>query len=276
MPFAPILGLVLAASALVSVPVGAQLAGFVASDPSAPPVTEENLLENERFWPYRVRVMSAWPPEGVRLPARTVGVLVRVEPSGVARVDFGADGRFEIPIEKTDLVERANRVRLGTLHKAGPNFVHAIGPRLVDTAFQAPRNVPIEQVFEPPGFLAVFAAPEEFAGLAESLGPLHGRHGVWTVLFPQGQHHDAVVRRELRELRWEVPFVYDVMSEGYTRSRLSEGTPLPAVMLQTPEGRLLFQSSWSSDALPRLVAALDAAFAGPVEPAANAPALPKP
>jgi hypothetical protein len=57
----------------------------------------------------------------------SVGVLIRVEDGGIARIDFGRDGLREVPIAMTDLVDRANRVRSGELVKLAPNFVLAIG-----------------------------------------------------------------------------------------------------------------------------------------------------
>lgn len=246
---------------------------YTAADPDAPPVTEATLLENERFWPYRVRVQVSWPPpgagQGAVVAARTGGVLVRVEPSGRARIDFGSHGRFDVPVGKTDIVERANRVRLGQMAKLSPNFVHAVGPRLVDTAFAVPRAVPFEALLAPRGFLAVFAAPDAFEALNEALGPLQGRADVLTVLFPQGDHPDPEIRTQLRELGWNAPFVYDALSEGYTRAHLPEGTELPAVMLVTPDGRLLFHRHWTPELLPELTAALDTAFGARSEDAAR-------
>src|SRR5262245_25765983 len=81
-----------------------------AADPSAPPATDANLLSSERFWPYQVRLAKPWQPPGAQAPlgVGTVGVLVRVENDGAARIDFGRDGRYEVPVGVTDLVERAN------------------------------------------------------------------------------------------------------------------------------------------------------------------------
>ena len=72
------------------------------------------------------------------MQAGNVGVLIRVEAPGVARVDFGRDGLHEVPVVKTDLVERANQIRRGEAEKLAPNFLLAIGPgadedRLVET-----------------------------------------------------------------------------------------------------------------------------------------------
>jgi hypothetical protein len=191
-----------------------------------------------------------------------VGVLIRVEASGAARIDFGRDGLHEVPIAKTDLVERANRIRTGELAKLAPNFLLAIGPRLVDSAGDALRPLPYASVAEQRGFLCVFADPgaKKFAALAAALAPL-----------PQGEHPDARVREQLRSLGWTIPFVYDHLAEAYTRSLLDADVALPAVVLQTREGRVLFQSEWKAGVASTLEAALDAAFASAPPPTAASP-----
>jgi hypothetical protein len=60
-----------------------------------------------------------------------------------------------------------------------------------------------------------------------------------------------------------VPFVLGRMSEAYTRTLLPEGTRLPAVTLQSSEGRLLYAASWSQDGAPALRQALEEAFSDP-------------
>ena len=169
-----------------------------------------------------------------------------------------------MPVASTDLVERANRVRRGELQKKAPNFVLAIGPRLVDTASAVPHQFSYERAGEQRGFLAVFADPgsEGFAELAKALAPLAERQGLLTILFPQGEHPDPEVYEKLRALKWTVPFVYSHLTGPYTRSLLPEQAARPAVQLQTPEGRVLFQSGWKSGVVPELTAAVDAALAG--------------
>lgn len=245
-----------------------------AEDPSAAVVTEQNLLASERFWPYQIAATEVLPPVADRQPvqAGNVGVLIRVEASGAARVDFGRDGLHEVPVARTDLVERANRIRTGEAEKLAPNFLLAIGPRLVDSAADSLRPLPYAAVAEQRGFLSVFADPgsKTFAALAAALAPLEKRHGVATILLPQGEHPDARVRERLRSLGWTVPFVYDHLAEAYTRSLLEAEAALPAVMLQTREGRVLFQSRWKAGVASELSAALDAAFAtSPTQTAAS-------
>ncbi|MEX2207230.1 MAG: hypothetical protein WEF50_13455 [Myxococcota bacterium] len=239
--------------ALATAPVVTELPEHLVADPRAPVVTEATLLENERFWPYQ----TALTADG------SLGVLIRVEQGGLARLDFGRDGKRTIPVSDTDLVVRANQIRTGLLEKAAPNFVLALGPRLVDSGSDELRPYPFATVAEKPGFVCVFADPgqAEFASIVAALSPLHERHGLATILFPQGEHPDPALREKLRALKWTVPFVYDHLSESYTRSLLKDGVKVPAVVLLTREGRVLLERAWSPDVTAELSAALDVAFA---------------
>jgi hypothetical protein len=245
------------------------------SEPAGPveeEITQQNLLARERFWPYRVALSEPHPVIGRSepLPAGLVGVLIRVESSGLPRIDFGSLGKHEIPVRSTDLLERANGIRRGELEKTEPNFIHAIESRLLDSASDALQPLRIEETIDRPGFLCVFADPdaEGFGELVSALVPLRERHGVMTILFPRGSRPDAAVRDQLRALEWPVPFLPDFLSEPYARTLLSEETPLPYVMLQTAEGRVLFQGPWRADA-SELVAAFDTAFGGSVAAVAD-------
>jgi hypothetical protein len=240
-----------------------------AEDPGAPVVTEGNLLASERFWPYRVALVRPWSVPGREQPIDpgTLGVLIRVEAGGVARLDFGRDGLHEVPIAETDLLDRANQVRRGEIDKMAPNLVLAIGPRLLDPGSTPLRPIGMVAASRAAGFLCVFADPAapDFAELVASLEPLRGREGVTTVLLPQGEHRDGEVAERIRSLGWAVPFMYDRYSEPYRRSLLREGTGLPAILLATREGRVLFQDGWSAEVVPQLGAAWEKGFAGAPE-----------
>jgi hypothetical protein len=240
---------------------GSELPVHVAKDASAPEVNAANLLANERFWPYQVALAKAWKPAGSAeaLAAGAVGVLIRVEASGEARVDFGRDGLFDVPVAATDLVARANQVRLGTLEKMAPNFVLAIGPRLIDAASEEPRPVRAEDFSKPRAFLCVFADPtaDGFDAIAKSLAPLRDRAGLMTVFFPQGMHPDPQVREKLRAREWPVPFVHDHLADAYTPSLLAD-TPPPALLLVTNEGRALLRAPWSPERVAEIAPLLDA------------------
>lgn len=246
---------------------------YRAADPAAPVVTAGSLLGSERFWPYRVALRSDFTPPGgaAPLPAGTMGILVRVEDSGRARIHFGRDGRHELPVERTNLVEEANRVRAGEEQKIAPNLVHMIGTRLVDTEGPVLRAFDFSRVYEPERFVAVFADPssEDFEALVAALAPLRATPGTMTVLFPQGEHPDPPLRERLRALGWPVPFLRDEYGEGYTRSLRPDDAPQPALMLLTPEGRVLLDQPFGGSAT---VAALRKALGAEAPPAGTAAA----
>lgn len=260
----PLLALALLAAVAASAQVRGELPSYHPEDPEAKAVTADSLPERDGFWPYQVQLTEAWTPEGAEgaISEGVLGVLIRVETSGRARIDFGRDGLHEVPPAKTDLLERANHVRLGELDKVAPNFVHAVGPRLVDSRGSRARAYPFEEAFGPRAFLAVFADPgaEGFEALAKRLALLREVEGLQTILFPQGEHAAADVHDRLVALEWRVPFVHDNLSEAYTRSLRSMERPLPEVMLQTPDGRVLHRSAGESASAERTVEALRTAL----------------
>jgi hypothetical protein len=236
-----------------------------ASSPGAPAVTAATLLESERFWPYHVRLESAWTPPRARdaIPAGAIGVLVRVESRSLARVDFGRHGLVDAPIEKTDLVARANAIRLGQEEKRLPNLVEAIGPRLLASEGDALEALPLSFTYAHDGFLCVFADPsaEGFPDLAVAMTALPHRAELLTILFPQGRKSDAAVRERLRASGWKVPFVYQHLAEPYTRTLIGDAAVLPRISLLSPEGRLLFDREWRPDTITALRAAIEDRFA---------------
>ena len=239
---------------------------YVAADPSAPEVTAKTFFANERFWPYHVDLTRAWKGDGfaAEVPAGVRGVLVRMEEAAKARIDFGRHGVGAVPLERTDLVARANGVRLGTEGKPLPNFVEAMGPRLLASSVDPPRPYPVGAVFMHAAFVCVFAdvGSPAFEEIARALAPL-GRRDVLTIVLPQGRPSDAGVYERLRALAWRVPFVFQHLAEPFTASLAGPSPALPLVTLQTPNGRLLFSESWN-DSTPR---ALDARIEAELGPA---------
>jgi len=237
---------------LLAACLGAASAAVIAAD----------LLDHEQLWPYRVTLIEAWQPPDAAAPlaAGTVGVLIRVETVGVARIDFSSDGKWEVPIEKTNLVESANRIQRGELEKPAPNFFYAIGTHLVDSGADALAPLLPEKIADRRTYLCVFADPagKAFKQLANALRPLNAQSDMGTILFPQGEPPDAATRDQLRAVDWKVPFVYGFLAEPYTRTLVREGTTFPAVMWVTDEGRLLFQETWQAGTAQRLHSALDA------------------
>jgi hypothetical protein len=227
------------------------------ADPGAPTVTAKNVFESERFWPYQTALTKQWQS----LPAGSIGVLIRLDSATSARIDFGRDGLHEIPVDATDLVERSNAIRLGKAEKAAPNFLMAIGPRLLDSRSADVRAYPFDDAAKGRLFLCVFADPwrKDFGTLVHALTPLADQPGVQAILFPLSRRPDVQVRDQLRAMKWTMPYVYAHLSEPYARTLLDEKTPRPAVQLQTSDGRLLYEGRFSSEAVSKLNAALAAA-----------------
>jgi len=227
-----------------------------AEDSSAPVVTAKNLLESERFWPYQTALTKPFKS----VPVGSLGVLIRVEPGELARVDFGRDGIYDLPVSATDLVERSNAIRLGTLNKEAPNFIYALGARLLDPA--TAKIYPFEETGRHRFFLCVFADPwrKEFVPLVTEIEALR-RPDVLPILFPQGRRPDTEVRGQLQAMSWKSPFVFDHLAEPYTRTLLASNPPLPSVQLVTAEGRVLYEGHFSAEVARKLDSLLGAAAA---------------
>jgi len=244
------------------------------ADPQAPPVEAGNLLANERFWPYRVALTREWKPAGAEKPlaAKTTGVLVRVESTGLARIDFGRHGLFAVPPDATDLVAQANAIRLGKEKKKAPNFLLAIAPRVLSTEDEKVRAVRYRELADEEMFLCVFVDPKstEWLQIASVLATRRPTEGLLTILFPQGRIPDERMHRDLRRLGWKTAFVFDHLSEPYTQSLVAEEPAHPRLLLQTAEGRVLYAGAWS----PGAVAALEEAIAVGLSPEPATPPRP--
>ncbi|MGH0032082.1 MAG: hypothetical protein ACQGVC_20010 [Myxococcota bacterium] len=238
------------------------LAPYVSAEPDAPPVTAANLLENDRFWPFHVRPVVDWTPPGADAPLyKRPAVLVRVNADGTVRLDFGRHGKYELPIEATDVVERANQVRTGEIDKMAPNLVLTLGNKLLDTSRDdlvgnhfVGRDTTLDL------FLCVFADPmsEEFPAVADTLRRFGGRTDLLIIVFPQTDAKDSAVRHRLRAIDWKVPFVLDRFTKAYKRSIAGAESALPHVMLLTPDGRVVTGGGADAELAARVDAALRA------------------
>jgi hypothetical protein len=211
-------------------------------------ITQATVYENERYWPAIVALTKEWLPPGETKPLKTQyrGTLVRVEADGRVRIDFGRHGRHETPMDHTDLVQRANEVRLGTRTKLAPNFVLRVGNSLVDSSSRPLRPHSLDKIAGASGYLCIFADPRaaNFPILAQQLAALEGVNGVRAVFFPQSVVRDDLefVHERLETLSWHVAFMYPQLSGSYTLSLLGEVPERPRALLISPEGRVLHQA----------------------------------
>ncbi len=242
------------------------LPAYTVADASAPVVTQANLVESERFWPYQVALTKPSPPthsSATELPAGSLGVLIRVEVAHQARLDFGRDGLITVPVSATDLIARANAIRTGATVKTAANFAFAIGPRLVDADSEAPVRLEFAKSMDRAGFLCFFTDPTapSFPKLAGALAPLAGRDGVLAVLFPQGEHVDSALHTQLRAAGWKGAFVVNHLSEAYTRTLIDSAIKAPTLALYSAEGRVLWTGVFDGTFEPEFERAWAEAFA---------------
>lgn len=212
-------------------------------------ITEADVYQHEHYWPSIVALTQEWVPPGAAAPlqAQWRGVLVRVEPEGQVRIDFGRHGRHELPLRYTDLVQRANETRLGTRTKLAQNFVLRVGNNLVNASSRPMRPHRFSEIAGASGYLCIFADPraETFPELARALPALDGLNGVRTLFFPQSVSADdeEFVHDRLDALSWRVPYLYPRLSASYTASLLDEEPDRPRALLLSPEGRVLHEAS---------------------------------
>jgi len=232
-------------------------------------ITVETLYDHERFWPYRIQLVEPWKPVGFEGRfGFGVGVLVRVEPSGLLRIDFAENGVHRVPAGATDAVARANRIRRGEADKTMPNLALWLSGRLLDPTKTPIRPLEKLTIDGARAFLAVVADPAgpEFAGIARDLGGLEKRPGLVPFLMPQGPHRDGGVVNLSRAAGWEHAFLLDRLSPAYTRSLLdAEELAPPATLLLSAEGRLIHGARWAEGAGEVLESIVESAWAD-VEP----------
>ena len=226
-------------------------------------ITAVSVYTHEEAWPAIVAMTKAWQPPGPGPGASSPlvppvpGALIRGEPNGRVRIDFGRHGKHDIPFEYTDLVERANRTRRGELAKQAPNFLLQIGTRLVDSSMSEPRPVDLRELLEAEAFLCIFADPRgrDFAVFAKQLAAFEGENGVRTVFFPQSvaREDTEYLRERMGALFWQVPFTYPRAAPSYTRQLLGELPEGPYALLVSPHGKVLYRSALTeAQAMARL------------------------
>jgi len=230
-----------------------------AAESSEATITAVNVYDYEAYWPNIVVLEESWLPPGQEKPlkAKYRGALVRVEADRRVRVDFGRHGKHDIPIERTDLVQRTVDVRAGRRHKTAPGFVLQMGTRLVDSSGEVPGALPSIVLDQAETFLCLFADPtaEDFPALARAASALDALDGVMLILFPQGLAGVdlATAHEKLRGASWQAPYAYPRLTPDHTRSLLGVDETPPYALVVTPEGRVLFRTALED---PRALAAL--------------------
>ena len=236
---------------------------YVAANPRMPRMTAANLYEHEDFWPFHVALTEATLLEGRDKPmdARIPGILIRVNDDGTLVVEWGSDGRAVVPIDQTDVVVRANRIRSGERYKSGPNVSFSIGNKIFKTASTRPLEYyTFQEAVLFRGYLMVMADPRapEFEQIAASLTPFRGRHGIVTTLIPQaGRDPDLAIMERVRSVDGPEAVLRNRLSPSATRGYLGRFPSEPVLMLMSSDGRVLLERTWSAEAVSELASLYD-------------------
>ena len=213
------------------------------ADPSADVIMADNLLDGERFWPYRVARTSAEHSgqDGDSVSVDLQGVLLWVEPDGRACVDFGRDGIHRIAVAQTDLLQQANRIRLGEEVKSAPNLIYSLGPRLIDAAIEPARPLDLLKFAEWKRIIALSGDPDDprMTAWAEQIAALPGAAERLQVFFPIAEKPNGTVAELVRAWPGRWTFAFDHLSEHYAKLYVGEESSEPRVVVLTPEGRPL-------------------------------------
>ena len=218
------------------------------------PVTFENLYERERFWPYQIELVGDWKPPGWQGSfGWGYGVVLRVRENGDLRIDFSTHGKHWVPAPATDVVERANQLRLRADSKFKPNLALAFTKKMLDPSDTTLRSSK-RKLEEYRHIVIVFADPLEdrFSRLTDELRGLEDAPETAIVLVPLGSHHDRPVFEATYHAEWPGEFLKEQFAPAYAEGLVEDPEDLPAVQIATPEGRLLYQTSWSRGVARRL------------------------
>lgn len=224
-----------------------------ASAPSQAPVTLADAASRDFFWPYHVALtqpLSDAPSVPIGMP----GVLIRVETDQRALIDFGRDGLHHVPLADTDLVARAETIRLGHTHKEAPNFTYMIGARLIRSDSEKPAQLPFAAAVGHQAFLCLFVPTEgeSLEMIMRDLAPLLPHPGLLPILFPLGEATDLSIHARLRAAGQTWAYVHDHLADSYATSLLPKDLTPPTLLLVNNEGRLLHAAPWSASAANEL------------------------
>ncbi len=232
-------------------------------------ITSANVLEHERAWPDIVALVEPWTPPGTEqvLKPGYRGALIRVEADGRARIAFGRHGNQLIPLDHTDLIERANEVAAGGRHKIAPNFLAHFGTQLLHPDLEGIAPYPTPELAKSTRFLCIFANPArpDFPALVERLRSLGEVAGLQVLFFPLAMPEGSAerVKETLTTFAWRVPFAYPQAAEVHAQKLVGKIPEAPEALLITDEGRSLLELPLEQgDAVDRLRAAAVEAAAG--------------
>jgi hypothetical protein len=208
------------------------------------PVTFENLYWREALWPHHIQLTDDWKPRDWDGHfGWGQGVLLRVRRDGALRVDFGHYGPHWVPASETDVLDRAERLRLGQDTKFDRNLALVFGSRLLDPSETRLKRSQL-RVGSFERAIVVFADPEQssFAELTSALIQRPLDEDAVLILVALGDHRDRAVFYAAHEANWPGVFLQDTYTASFGDGYLEDPAGAPVVRAFSMEGRLI--SEW--------------------------------
>jgi hypothetical protein len=159
------------------------------------------------------------------------------------RIAFGRFGNHDVPVERTDFLERANAIASGASFKVAPAFLAHFGNQFVHPGTDQMNPYPFAELAQFDRFLCVFADPEDgrLASRVKTLRALQDEPGLQILFFPLATRRSelASVKTWLQTNGLRLPFAYPEAAEVHARSLIGAAPDGPTALLTTANGRLL-------------------------------------
>lgn len=211
------------------------------------------LYENHTLWPLKVHATRDIEVPDGRVPARTRGTLVRIEPDGTARVDFGRSGIQNVPVTKTDILAQAHAIRDGDQDPDRPNFVMLMGTRLGRTDLEYIQAYPYDQFTSHDLFLILYLEglmefDEELAESFRKVVSLSQEHGVLPFVHTTVPTKGLLLAHLLQvKLETPIPYVVGHLQEPMARVMGHNPHNMPMAVLVNEYGKVLAKAHFPDD-----------------------------
>ena len=166
----------------------------------------ESLPGHSDFWPPKIHLTEDVETRKGTLSAGQRGVLLRIEGGpAIAVVDFGRDGIHEVPLDKTDALATARRIKDGEKDKPLPNYLSMLGPPKLFHAVEGKmKAISLHETGDWKGFFLLYLSVEDLdwaalAGLLQENKDLIRKTGLQPLLLPLSRVEDAELFQKIRE-----------------------------------------------------------------------------
>lgn len=185
-------------------------------------LTSQSLPAHSDFWPPKIHLTGDVETRTGTFSTGQRGVLLRIEGNpAIAVVDFGRDGIHEVPLDQTDALATARRIKDGEEPKPLPNYLSMLGPPKLFRAVEGKmKAIPLHETGDWKGFLFLYLPVEDldwtaFAGLLEENKDLVRKTGLQPLLLPLSRIKDAELFQKLKEYSLPVAVMHDFLGFSF-------------------------------------------------------------